>query len=267
LAEGKILEIWRKSPGYPIELEFGVWRHMSLEGLWWRLHPTKNDLPTSEAADIVDRLKAACVGHPNASIPWPHRLLHDAIAEIEQLRAVYVARPADDWHEDIGDVLWWIDPVEEAPYVGSPGHLGHTVELRTHSGVVARGQVGGWPDYHQYFTPLPDYARIVAALERAKEAERAAQPAEDAREATPPPRETSLKERVANQVPQHVRALVALLGDALDQVAGVAIRAQEATEGDQITMRFDAVRRAVHRFQSHDPAMAALRAELHRWRE
>jgi hypothetical protein len=37
--------------------------------------------------DIVERLKAACVGHPHAKIAWPHRLLHDAIAEIERLRA------------------------------------------------------------------------------------------------------------------------------------------------------------------------------------
>lgn len=70
----------------------------------------------------------------------------------------------------------------------------------------------------------------------------------------------------ANPVPQHIRALVAMLGDALDQAAGVAIRAQEATEGDPIMLRFDAVRRAIHRFQAHDPAMVALRAELHRWR-
>jgi hypothetical protein len=36
--------------------------------------------------DIVDRLCAACNGKP-AQIKWPHRLLHDAIAEIENLRA------------------------------------------------------------------------------------------------------------------------------------------------------------------------------------
>jgi len=29
--------------------------------------------------DILDRLKAACIGHPYAKIPWPHRLLHDTI--------------------------------------------------------------------------------------------------------------------------------------------------------------------------------------------
>ena len=36
--------------------------------------------------DILDRLKAACVGHPNSKIKWPHRLLHDAIQEIINLQ-------------------------------------------------------------------------------------------------------------------------------------------------------------------------------------
>lgn len=29
-------------------------------------------------------------------------------------------RPIDDWHEDIGDVIWWKFPVNEPPYVGTP---------------------------------------------------------------------------------------------------------------------------------------------------
>lgn len=36
--------------------------------------------------DLVNRLKDACVGHPHARVPWPHRLLHEAKKEIEQLR-------------------------------------------------------------------------------------------------------------------------------------------------------------------------------------
>lgn len=31
-----------------------------------------------------------------------------------------VARPAEEWHEDYGDALWWSFPVEEPPYRGSP---------------------------------------------------------------------------------------------------------------------------------------------------
>ncbi len=43
--------------------------------------------------DILVRLREACVGHPYARIPWPHRLLHDAIAEIERLRSAPDADP------------------------------------------------------------------------------------------------------------------------------------------------------------------------------
>lgn len=28
--------------------------------------------------------------------------------------------PAENWHEDDGDVIWWRLPVEEPPYVGCP---------------------------------------------------------------------------------------------------------------------------------------------------
>ena len=34
--------------------------------------------------DIVERLRGSCVGTP-AKIEWPHRLLHEAADEIEQL--------------------------------------------------------------------------------------------------------------------------------------------------------------------------------------
>lgn len=39
-----------------------------------------------EKVDIVDRLLAACNGHPYAKIRWPHRLLHDAAKVIKGLR-------------------------------------------------------------------------------------------------------------------------------------------------------------------------------------
>lgn len=50
--------------------------------------------------------------------------------------ATVEARPEAEWHEDMGDVLWWKFPVTEAPWVGSP--LG-----------------SDWPEYHTHFTPLP----------------------------------------------------------------------------------------------------------------
>src|SRR5690606_13059004 len=41
----------------------------------------------------------------------------EARAEVERMRAV---RPFDEWHEDIGSVLWWRLPVCEPPWVGTP---------------------------------------------------------------------------------------------------------------------------------------------------
>jgi hypothetical protein len=39
-----------------------------------------------QPADIVQQLRDACTGHPNATVPWPHRLLHNAADEIERRR-------------------------------------------------------------------------------------------------------------------------------------------------------------------------------------
>lgn len=46
-----------------------------------------------------------------------------------------MARPLEDWHEDIGAVLWWKFPIDEPPYCGSP--------LDT-----------DWPGYHTHWTPI-----------------------------------------------------------------------------------------------------------------
>lgn len=45
------------------------------------------------------------------------------------------AKPIDEWHEDIGDVLWWSFPIQEPPYCGSPLDA-------------------DWPDYHTHWTPI-----------------------------------------------------------------------------------------------------------------
>lgn len=68
------------------------------------------------------------------------------------------ARPIAEWNEEDGPVLWWCFPIAEAPYVGTPLDLGHTVEVevRTFATVeVSRHQVGGWPGYHTHWTPVP----------------------------------------------------------------------------------------------------------------
>jgi hypothetical protein len=41
----------------------------------------------AEGLKLAERLRASCVGHPHAKIPWPHRLLHEAAdGEIRRLR-------------------------------------------------------------------------------------------------------------------------------------------------------------------------------------
>lgn len=45
------------------------------------------------------------------------------------------ARPLDEWHEDDGPVLWWVFPVNEPPYCGTPND-------------------DGWPRYHTHWTRL-----------------------------------------------------------------------------------------------------------------
>lgn len=52
---------------------------------------------SDDTPDICQRLTDACVGWPNATISWPHRLLHDANAEISALRKrVEAAEALDD---------------------------------------------------------------------------------------------------------------------------------------------------------------------------
>lgn len=67
--------------------------------------------------------------------------------------------PESWWHEDIGDVLWWCWRdgawLQEAPYVGTPLDLGHTVEMHDGKNAVQM-HVGGWPGYHTHWTHLPE---------------------------------------------------------------------------------------------------------------
>lgn len=80
-----------------------------------------------------------------------------------------LARPIAEYHEDMGPVLWWKFPIEEAPYVGSPNDCGRTIGVSVSVGtavgwpVAREGEnaqmthydIGGWPGYHTHFTPIP----------------------------------------------------------------------------------------------------------------
>jgi hypothetical protein len=67
-------------------------------------------------------------------------LADDLLAANDRTRmareAYQVPLPLSEWHEDLGPVLWWFFPVEEAPFCGSPGD-------------------SDWPGYHTHWTPLP----------------------------------------------------------------------------------------------------------------
>ena len=45
--------------------------------------------------DLKERLLELCNGHPNATIPWPHRVIHDALAHITDLEARLAAAEAE----------------------------------------------------------------------------------------------------------------------------------------------------------------------------
>ena len=67
-------------------------------------------------------------------------------AELDRLRArvreldTPTARPIEEWHEDMGPVLWWKFPVQEAPYSGSetdvdfPDHVTHWTPIQVPAG-------------------------------------------------------------------------------------------------------------------------------------
>lgn len=58
---------------------------------------------------------------------------NDAVLGLSDLKT---PRTLDEWHDDIGPVLWWKLPVDEPPYAGTPLDE-------------------DWPDYHTHWTPIP----------------------------------------------------------------------------------------------------------------
>jgi hypothetical protein len=68
------------------------------------------------------------------------------------------ARPIDEYHEDMGDVLWWRFPINEPPYVGSPSDQGKTIRLQilgaSEPFLHCDFTVGGWPGVHTHFTTI-----------------------------------------------------------------------------------------------------------------
>lgn len=92
-----------------------------------------------------------------------HNMIADVKRQVQELHKP-VARPYDEWHEDIGPVLWWKFPIEEPPYVGTPNDLGFAikVEITEPTGKQALNPVlvGGWPGYHTHWTPITAAPRL-----------------------------------------------------------------------------------------------------------
>jgi hypothetical protein len=68
-----------------------------------------------------------------------------------------IARPIEEYHEDMGDVLWWKFPITEAPYVGSPNDMGRVVGIQiigADEPMLSTFNVCGWPGYHTHFTMI-----------------------------------------------------------------------------------------------------------------
>ena len=81
---------------------------------------TPADPIAAEARDLAQRLRQACSGHPNAQIPWPHRLLHEAADFLE----MGTSRAA--WR-----------PIAEAPH-GVKVIAGYFNSLGKHRTIIAR---------------------------------------------------------------------------------------------------------------------------------
>lgn len=65
---------------------------------------------------------------------------------------LFTPRPLDEWHEDIGPVLWHNFPIDEAPYCGRPGDDDF---------------MDGW---HTHWTPLPNCNEIQRRFDAVREA-------------------------------------------------------------------------------------------------
>lgn len=52
------------------------------------------------------------------------------------------ARPLDDWHEDLGDCVWWA--WHKGEWRGEPAHIGSPLD-------------SDWPGYHTHWIPHPSF--------------------------------------------------------------------------------------------------------------
>lgn len=74
------------------------------------------------------------------SVIAPH--YEKQIAELKTLVAWYeTPKPANEYHEDDGNVLWWKLPVSEPPYCGSSNDYDFSENYYTHFTSIVRNSV------------------------------------------------------------------------------------------------------------------------------
>ncbi len=113
---------------------------------------SRAEILTAIEAEIASLRCGTTITHPAHEQRWLAVL--EAVAA-DYRRPAAEPRPLSEWHEDIGDVLWWRFPIEEPPYVGSPLDMGRNIEVIV-DGQSLIARVGGWPGYHTHWMPLPE---------------------------------------------------------------------------------------------------------------
>lgn len=92
------------------------------------------------ARAVCAKRRVVCVHLPCECTGWKAYAAEQRVAltALRKTHAVVtvLARPGEEYHEDMGNVLWWRFPIVEPPYVGMPDD-------------------SDWPGYHTHFTPIP----------------------------------------------------------------------------------------------------------------
>lgn len=142
-----------------------------------------SDATAEEVADVIESLSESDEYDPNvaALVQMPKWCSPcEAQQGVDAFFQARTPRPFHEWQEDNGPALWWLWPIEQAPYVGSPLDCGHTVEVEINLGASdgrrekgkMRMDVGGWPwcdadddtEARLFWTALPCASALDTAI-------------------------------------------------------------------------------------------------------